>query len=811
MTNHIIESELIGESSLDATGNVLQLLPDHKAVQRFLAKLDPAGEFTFQSFDDNKTRAKEYKAKHGHPDWELTRILHGSIEERGAELVWLNTLGAGIYVCVNETDGDGRETENIVRVRALFIDLDEPGPLPTFHLKPHIIVQSSPGKYQAHWLVKDCRLDQFVPMQERLAAHYGSDTAVADLPHVMRIPGFFHRKLVSPFPSDLVEIGDHAAYALEEIATGLPLLAPAPAGTAGVEASTQGDSSPKAEKRDPDDPFPGLNTHALENLDAWVPKLYPAARKSNQGWRVSSADLDRELEEDLSFTPHGIKDFGVHDMGDARGGKRTAIAAVMEGLPGDEATARRWLCEALGIPADEAPKFSEDAIASELAGRYANSLRYVAKWGQWFIWDGTCWREDEKRRVFTLARGICREVALTINKPSERKKTASSSTRAAVLNLASDDPRIAATVDQWDTDPWLLNTPDGAVDLRTGKLREHRPEDYMTKCTATSPGGGCPKWKKFMDEITAGDAALAGYLQRVGGYCLTGVTREQQLFFFYGTGNNGKGVWVQTISNILADYHRSSPIETFTVSQHERHPTELAGLRGARLVTASETEEGRRWAEARIKELTGGDKISARFMRQDFFDFYPQFKLLLSGNHMPRLRTVNKAITRRFNRIPFAITIAPEKVDVHLVEKLMQEGAGILAWFIEGCLAWQRGGLQPPEAVTVATESYLASQDVIGDWLEDCCDVGRGYWAPSTPLFDSWKEWAEPRGEWIGTTNQFAQKLEDRGFTPQKNRAQTARGFIGLRLKGGRCWVNDKKAYVDQVWDAENQHWIDPT
>jgi putative DNA primase/helicase len=429
----------------------------------------------------------------------------------------------------------------------------------------------------------------------------------------------------------------------------------------------------------------------------------------------------------------------------------------------------------------------------------------------WLIWDGACWREDEKRRIFTLARGICREVALTINKPSERRRIASAKTRAAVVSLACEDSRIAASTDQWDVDPWLLNTPGGMVDLRTGVMREHRPEDYVTKLAAVSPSGDCPKWKKFMDEITAGDAALAGYLQRVGGYCLTGVTREQQLFFFYGTGNNGKGVWVQTISNILADYHRSSPIETFTVSQHERHPTELAGLRGARLVTASETEEGRRWAEARIKELTGGDKISARFMRQDFFDFYPQFKLLLSGNHMPRLRTVNKAITRRFNRIPFAITIAPEKVDVHLVEKLMQEGAGILAWFIEGCLAWQRGGLQPPEAVTVATESYLASQDVIGDWLEDCCDVGRGYWAPSTPLFDSWKEWAEPRGEWIGTTNQFAQKLEDRGFTPQKNRAQTARGFIGLRLKGGRCWVNDKKAYVDQVWDAENQHWIDPT
>jgi putative DNA primase/helicase len=326
------------------------------------------------------------------------------------------------------------------------------------------------------------------------------------------------------------------------------------------------------------------------------------------------------------------------------------------------------------IDSDTAPLHSEEALALAFAERHADKLRYVAKWGQWFVWDGTCWRVDETREVFSLARKLCREAAAVVNKSSERKRIASAKTRAAVVSLAGEDPRLTATVNQWDADPWLLNTAEGVVELRTGKLREHRPEDYMTKQAAVSPKKGkCPLWKKFMATVTGGDEKLQRYLQRVSGYCLTGDTSEQELFFFYGSGHNGKGVWVLTVSGILADYHTSTSIETFTVSQGERHPTELAGLMGARLVTSAETEEGRRWSEARIKEMTGGDKISARFMRQDFFNFFPQFKLLFSGNHMPALRTVNKAITRRFNRIPFTVTIPSEEVDTELSKKLKAE------------------------------------------------------------------------------------------------------------------------------------------
>ena len=287
-----------------------------------------------------------------------------------------------------------------------------------------------------------------------------------------------------------------------------------------------------------------------------------------------------------------------------------------------------------------------------------------------------------------------------------------------------------------------------------------------------------------MQEITNGNEELQHYLQRISGYSLTGITTEQELYFFYGSGNNGKGVWGLVISYILNDYHTAAAIETFTASKFDRHPTELAKLRGARLVTATETEEGRYWNESRIKQLTGGDPIPARFMRQDFFDFYPQFKLILAGNHMPTLHIVNKAIVRRFNRIPFNVTIPDNQINKNLAAELKeQEAPGIMAWMIEGCLEWQKTGMSPPKVVTDATDSYLQSQDTIGEWIEECCDKALQNFESTTDLFNSWKPWAEEREERVYSERIFSGKLEDRGLKKDRNPEHTKRGFYGLKLK----------------------------
>jgi putative DNA primase/helicase len=354
---------------------------------------------------------------------------------------------------------------------------------------------------------------------------------------------------------------------------------------------------------------------------------------------------------------------------------------------------------------------------------------------------------------------------------------------AAVERLARADRRLAAIVDQWDANPWLLNTSGGVVDLRTGQTRPHRPNDYLIKITAVAPDASCatPIWIKFLDRITGGDAELVAFIGRILGYALTGVTREHSMFFAYGSGANGKSVLTATAAGIFGDYHTSAPIETFVASSQERHPTDLAGLRGARLVTVTETEEGRRWAEAKIKTLTGGDRISARFMRQDFFEFVPQFKLWIAGNHKPHLRSVDEAIRRRFHLIPFTVTIPPSERDQELAEKLKTEWPGILQWMVDSCLEWQRLGLATPSLVRSATDDYFESEDAIGAWIEDRCDRRLDGWELTKNLFTSWKEWAETAGECTGTCKRFVQILENHGFRSQ--RRHNGRGIQALSVK----------------------------
>jgi P4 family phage/plasmid primase-like protien len=432
------------------------------------------------------------------------------------------------------------------------------------------------------------------------------------------------------------------------------------------------------------------------------------------------------------------------------------------------------------VPADPLGAYSDDALALEFTRLHGEVLRYVAIWGAWLVWEESRWVRDLTLTIYDKARRVCRAAADVCGKKQIAQRVRSAQTVAAVERLARADRQHAATADQWDANPWLLNTPDGVVDLHTGKKRPATREDYCTKMTTVSPGGECPLWRKVLREVTAGDRELQEYLQRVFGYILTGITREHAMFFGYGTGANGKSVVNNTMLGVMGDYGTIAPIETFTASQHEAHPTDLAGLQGARLVLAVETEEGRRWAESKLKAATGGDKMSARFMRQDFFTFDPQFKLVVSGNHRPGLRSVDESIRRRMNLIPFNVTIPPGKRDTKLAEKLRAEWGGILQWGIDGCLMWQRVGLAPPKAVTAATESYMASEDALGRWLDEKTVKAANATVGSTALFQAWRRWADAAGEYVGSQKRFSQNLEARGFTTSRTR--TERIFVGLEL-----------------------------
>ena len=235
------------------------------------------------------------------------------------------------------------------------------------------------------------------------------------------------------------------------------------------------------------------------------------------------------------------------------------------------------------------------------------------------------------------------------------------------------------------------------------------------------------------------------------------------------------------VNTSRTDYCKAAAIETFTETKSERHPQELARLHNARLVTATETEAGRHWAESRIKQLTGGDPITAHFMHKNDFEYIPKLKLFFSGNHKPRLRSIGVAMRRRVNMIPFVVTIPPDERDPQLAKKLKAEWPGILQWMIDGCLDWQERGLAPPEAVTKATEAYFAGEDGYADWIADRCDVMAGWWSRSPELFASWKDYAEKAGLHAGDTKRFREEMERLGY-PLKH-TKTGNCYAGLRIR----------------------------
>ena len=435
-------------------------------------------------------------------------------------------------------------------------------------------------------------------------------------------------------------------------------------------------------------------------------------------------------------------------------------------------------------PADDPapPLYSDDAIGLRFSLRYKDHLRYTAALGKWSVWTGQRWRRDDTLEVPDMTRGICRESSATCSDEKLAIKVASSGGVYAVERLARADRRHAMRVEDWDSDPLLFNTPTGTVDLRTGELKPHKRADHITKITRVAPGGDCPRWVEFLNRITSGDPGLQEFLHRIVGYCLTGVTLEHAIFFLYGTGANGKSVFLSVISHILNDYATVAAMDTFMATNSDRHPTDVAQLNGARLVTASKTEDGRRWDESKLKLLTGGDEISARFMRQDFFRFKPQFKLVVAGNHKPSIRNVDEAMRRRIHLIPFTVTIPPKERDRHLTEKLIAEGPGILAWAIAGCMDWLEQGLNPPESVKSATNEYLSSEDVLGRWMDENTVLQAGHFSSSSSLYDDWKRWCDANREYVGSQKQFSQKLEQRGELT-KTRKEEARGFQGIALK----------------------------
>ena len=440
---------------------------------------------------------------------------------------------------------------------------------------------------------------------------------------------------------------------------------------------------------------------------------------------------------------------------------------------------------------------SEMAFAQHFADRHGQNWRCVRAWGKWFYWDGDAWTEDRKdsrvkpmRDLFLAAQEW--PVAKQLNESSRRALLGRKTPIYSALIVAGTDARIAALPEQWDADPWLLGVPGGVIELKTGKMRKARPEDYITKKTAVAPAeGDAPLWRHFLETVTNENGELIEFLQRFVGYSLTGDTREQCFSFLYGTGQNGKGVFITTIAKILGAYAVTADADVFMESDHNRHPTEMARLHGARLVTVDETDNAKRWNEKRIKRLTGGGKIEARFMRQDDFEFVPQFKLILAGNHKPQLRGVGKAIQRRIHLVPFTVTIPDSERDTELPQKLEAEYPQILQWIIEGCMQWQKQGLKPPRQILDATAHYIEAEDTVGEWLEECTQQGPNNSVERPAAYKRYRAWCDGRGERAWSSKAFFGALEEKGYNAKKSGGLYYLHGISLKMVEPPSWTQN--------------------
>jgi putative DNA primase/helicase len=432
-------------------------------------------------------------------------------------------------------------------------------------------------------------------------------------------------------------------------------------------------------------------------------------------------------------------------------------------------------------------EITEDSLAQVFVDENLDRIRYDHDAGAWYLWDGVRWARDDTG----TAAERCRHINRRFGHLDSKLAKALGSARAVkgVEWLARTDQRVAVLASAWDSDPWLLGTPGGTVDLRTGELRKPDPADMMTKLTgvAPAPEGTEPKrFLGFLDQAMQGDRQLIDMLQRDAGYALTGLTSEQKLWFHHGAGGNGKGTYFTAIRKAMGDYAVEAAEDVFASAGAGKHTTDLAMLKGARLVTAAETEEGKPWNEARIKRVTGGDPITARLVHENNFTFRPEFKLWAMGNHKPVIRQVDEAIRRRVLLVPWLFT--PEFPDPELEETLTEELPMILRWQIEGCILWQAEGRIAPEIVQRSTAKYLEDQDVLFAWMGEKCDVEPESTQPelqtrtlATRLFGSWKAWSTANGENSGSMRSFYDALEKRGF--ERKRSMHGWEFFRLKLR----------------------------
>ncbi len=731
--------------------------------------------------------------------------------QAGQHVADATAAGQEVYACAHLLTKQKRIKANAAPVSVLWVDHDQEG-WPNDAPRPAAIVESSPGRWQVY-----IRLTEAIEparaelLNKRLTAMVGADPSGYDLTQLLRVPGTVNHKYKGMPPVRLIHEG-WEAYNPDKLEQMLPPLEQAgPGPRTGPRASRGAPSNAS----DEDDDRRLARARAAKNGADFV-ALFDHGDTSAYGGDESRADLalcnhlkfwfrhdpgriDRVFRRSKLFRDkwderhYGDgRTYGQGTIGKALadGGEtyqqRPPLRIFIGGQGGADDTSTEELIEA--------PHLTDMGNAERLRLRHGRDLRFCRAWNTWLVWDGQRWTKDDAGHVVRLAKETVRAIyaeASAATDDETRKTIAKHALKSeqesrvrAAISLAESEPGIPATPDQFDRHRWLLNCQNGTLDLQTGVLRPHDRSDLITHLAPVEfdPDAECPTFLRFLGQIMAGNEGLIRFLQRAIGYSLTGDTSERALMILHGKGRNGKSTLLEAIRGILGDYAIRTPTDTLLNKREGGIPNDVAQLKGARFVSASEADEGRRLAEATVKDLTGGDTVSARFMRGEWFNFEPEFKLWLGTNHRPAIRGTDDGIWDRIRLVPFAVRIPDAEQDKHLRTKLLAEAAGILAWAVRGCQDWQRDGLGEPREVREATAGYRAEMDLIGGFLDECCVVQPDATALTKELYATYKTWCEDNGEKPLTQQNVGRRLTERGFTAIR-RTGGARAWTGIGLR----------------------------
>jgi putative DNA primase/helicase len=480
-----------------------------------------------------------------------------------------------------------------------------------------------------------------------------------------------------------------------------------------------------------------------------------------------------------------------------KGGPATIEEVHGEGTTESRRTQTHWADTLTSGVADPLAVLSDLRNCEVFLAQHGEDVRYVNMWGKWYVWDGGRWKADHVARVMHLVkmtvRGMYAECG-AIEDADKRTRLAKWAARSeaawalgAIEELARSSPVVAREPSAFDRDPWLLNCLNGTLDLKTGKLRAARREDAITKQVPVNydPGATCPKWLAFLNRVMAGDDAMIAYLQSVVAYTMTGSTDERCLFILHGSGNNGKSIFTMTLAELMGDYGTRTATETLLQRRQGGIPNDVAALRGARYVYAAEAEEGCRLAEAKVKDITGGDRITARFLHAEFFEFTPEFKLFLSTNHKPVIRGTDHAIWNRIRLIPFEVTIpkAEQIPQREMMANLRAELPGILRWAADALPYVREHGIGVSDKVAQATRAYRLEQDVLANFIDERCAVAEDNRVAGSVLYASYINWCTEAQEQPLSRNMFGRGLTERGMVQDKRHGE--RWWRGLGLLAG--------------------------